>query len=231
MQYIRKNKDNEPVEFQDWKTQNLSLDWQNQAAKYWKELQSETAVFKKLQEALLKEQGYLCCYCCVSISNQNTELVRDQVKRISIEHHQEKTNFPANTFDFENLLASCNSQGSCNLKRNNQVLILNPCHEEITKQVFLERNGKNIKLKSLDNTFENEINEVLNLNHSGLLAARRQMVAQVLQEINDLTDQGKNGVEIKSELLAKYENVENGKYQTFAFVAIWVISRHFSPAF
>jgi hypothetical protein len=151
---------------------------------------------------------------------------------ISIEHLTTKESSREGkenlAFDYLNLLASCNSKGSCNLKRNNQSLQINPCDNEIIAQITLERKGSDIKLKSDNPDLQKDIEEVLNLNNSALLGARNQIAQKMRNEIATLQKSNKSGIEIKSELQNKYTKLsEFGKYPAFVFVAHWVINKNF----
>ncbi len=56
-----------------------------------------------LQKTLLAEQGHICCYCGVRISLE---------RGFVLEHLASRDHHPQRTFDYENLLASC--QGGAN---------------------------------------------------------------------------------------------------------------------
>lgn len=114
MKYIAKKP--EPTAFTAWK-QSIQETLQRYAEKstkgdrIWELLSSKIPDDKKevgniyyskeeLREELLKEQGYICCYCNQFIDNNHTTI---------IEHLQAKEQDPTVlTFDYENLLASCN---------------------------------------------------------------------------------------------------------------------------
>ena len=62
----------------------------------WNTLRGSTK--KKLREALLEDQGYICCYCGKRIKDDDNT---------RIEHLKPKSNHKHLTFDYANLLASC----------------------------------------------------------------------------------------------------------------------------
>lgn len=68
----------------------------------------EEQPFKLLQDALLTEQGSLCCYCMTKIA---------QKANLTVEHFIEKSKDGSKALDYKNLLGSCNSQTSCNIGR------------------------------------------------------------------------------------------------------------------
>ena len=106
MKYIQKQ--NSPPDFEKWKTdkknrqadlakikdltpEKLKLRWDN--------LKSKKDIFKLLREALLQEQGYLCCYCQQKISLEE--------QTVAIEHLIARIIDGTLLFEYSNLLASC----------------------------------------------------------------------------------------------------------------------------
>jgi uncharacterized protein (TIGR02646 family) len=62
-------------------------------------------MLKELKESLLKEQGFICCYCQIGlIGNPHNNTHAD----IVVEHLLPKSIYPAKIFDYDNLLLSCN---------------------------------------------------------------------------------------------------------------------------
>ena len=88
MKYIQK--ESEPQEFTDWKNQENS-DW----SPTWDNLGG--SVKQAVKQALMTEQGYICCYCEDRLKNDNYH----------IEHFQPKSDPVIDPLDFSNLLCSC----------------------------------------------------------------------------------------------------------------------------
>lgn len=65
MKYIQKRQ--EPASFTEWKSK-ASEDWQPT----WEILRSSEK--RDLHDALLREQGYICCYCEMRITQQNSHI-------------------------------------------------------------------------------------------------------------------------------------------------------------
>ncbi|KAM3091524.1 retron system putative HNH endonuclease [Phormidesmis sp. 146-12] len=89
MKYIRKNQ--EPPNFTDWK-QQANEDWKPD----WKN-NFQAPEKAETHEALLIEQGYICCYCGRRIDRQSSH----------IEHLRPQKHFPELALEYTNLLASC----------------------------------------------------------------------------------------------------------------------------
>ncbi len=55
---------------------------------------------KDLKDALMNEQGYICCYCNIRISRENSHIEHFSPKN-------QETGFPDDALNYQNLLASC----------------------------------------------------------------------------------------------------------------------------
>lgn len=91
MKYIEKK--SEPEIFTQWKDQ-ASDDWQPT----WENLQNPEK--QDLHEALIHEQGSICCYCCDRIDMNSSH----------IEHLRPRSQYPDRSLDYMNLLASCHKE-------------------------------------------------------------------------------------------------------------------------
>lgn len=85
------NKGAEPADFTQWK-KGESPDWNPG----WDDLDG-TAIKSTVKEALLREQGYVCCYCEQRIEKADSH----------IEHLESRHDFPQRSLDYANLLACC----------------------------------------------------------------------------------------------------------------------------
>lgn len=90
MKYIEKGQS--PDFFEEWKEEKERSSWG--------ELQNPEKGHLRLH--LLKEQGYICCYCNQKIPNHPL--------RSKIEHlfPKDKEKYPEKMFDFDNLFIACN---------------------------------------------------------------------------------------------------------------------------
>jgi uncharacterized protein (TIGR02646 family) len=90
MKYIEKQP--EPDQFRQWK-EGVSADW----IPSWGALDDAPNVKKALKGQLLSEQGAICCYCGMSVNQNNSH----------IEHIKPRKNYPEEALNYNNLLASC----------------------------------------------------------------------------------------------------------------------------
>lgn len=93
---IEIKKNNSPMWFEQWK-EDFAVRTGRKAT-YKKDFPQDK--IRKLRRNLLKEQGYICCYCMGRIGIDNSHL----------EHFRPKSIFPDEDMDYKNMLASC--QGS-----------------------------------------------------------------------------------------------------------------------
>lgn len=117
MKYIRKG--NEPAKFSDWKAQ-ANANWQPT----WDALRGSEK--SAVLQALLQEQGYLCCYCGMRISLNSSH----------IEHFKPRKHFPELALDYNNFLSSCPGEGEDNEGKDNAEVIhqnLDPKQSEVPR--------------------------------------------------------------------------------------------------
>ena len=88
MKHVRK--EGEPGMFREWKALARE-EWQPT----WRDLQAPEK--PDLHEALIQEQGAVCCYCGRRITRAGSH----------IEHFRPRTAYPDRALDYSNLLASC----------------------------------------------------------------------------------------------------------------------------
>ena len=79
-----------PASFEEWKAK-ANEDWQPAYGNLQNPQKSE------LHDALLREQGWVCCYCGCGISKADSH----------IEHFRPQSGYPDQALSFDNLFASC----------------------------------------------------------------------------------------------------------------------------
>lgn len=157
------------------KTINASFD--NQPSK----------VKEDLRKSLLEEQGYICAYCMKRI---------EESADIKIEHYEARNR--TNELSYKNLLVACKgNEGSskerqtCDTKKGNRVLHIDPQKIGDISTIFFTRNGE---VKSTNLLFQKDLDEVLNLNDKfGNLISARKSALKALQK--KITPMNKNQIE------------------------------------
>ncbi len=208
MKYIEKRE--EPLNFIKWKKKRkVREDW----CPEWKRLKKD--VKDELMEALLVEQGGICCYCCRDIS---------ATKR-HIEHFKPQNNCK-DRYDYQNILACCQAD-----KMPGE-----PWHCGYTKGDWFEND---VIISPLDKNCETYFRytaagciypqddtclpslstiEILNLNDDQLKSMRREAIDGALGDIQDLSSE-----EIDS-LIQGYQSRDiNGHFTPFCMAIVHIL--------
>ena len=226
MKYIRKNI--EPPDFINWKNQQKSLGV-NFNYKSFQHPQK-----KIVKESLLREQGYICCYCCRKINQENSH----------IEHFLPQSKTDDNlALDYHNMLSSCGPYDiqeqkeqekldqkkqvwpeHCGNVRKNTSLPISPLDMDCETYFAYTQMGEIIPsyredhLKKAENTIS-----LLSLNNAELRLKRLGVLEGILDGIEDLT------IEEAQQLLKYYQNFDkNGHYQSFCVAIIYFLKQYFN---
>ena len=133
---------------------------------------------QSLRVSLVAEQRGLCCYCL-------SRLLPDG-DRMKIEHWQSQTRFPDRQLDYSNLLGAClGGDGKprklqhCDTRKGVLDLSKNPAHpaHDVERIIHYDPDGT---IRSTDPVFEQEINNVLNLNLPLVKANRKAVLTAFL---------------------------------------------------
>lgn len=171
-----------------------------------------------LQEALLKEQKYICCYCMQSISKD----------RMRIEHWKTQSDFPELQLVYSNLLAAClGNEGQprelehCDVHRKNTPITINPTLRNCEILVKFEANGK---VYSDDISVNKDLNETLNLNCKPLKINREKVLKDTLSEL-EKKHKGAWSKEVLQRELEKWEAVNDNKYKAYCQIVIYHLKK------
>lgn len=127
-----------------------------------------------LRAALVAEQRGLCCYCMDRIS--------PEPKKMKIEHWRCVSRYPLEQLDYGNLLGAClGGEGKeskfqhCDTRKADRDLRWNPANPEhrIESRIEYRADGS---IKSLDNYFNGQLDEVLNLNTPYIKNGRKRIL-------------------------------------------------------
>lgn len=218
MKYIRKGK--EPEEFTNWK--NLENDdWKPS----WDDnFQSPEKPI--VHEYLLKQQGYICCYCGMRIDRKNSH----------IEHLKPRTAYPDLALDYTNMIASCQGESEqpppqpvhCGHKKRywyNENLMVSPL--DANCENFFRYSGSGDILptdESAKKVAAETTIEQLGLNIPKLTRMRRAAIEGILQGVNGLTNEE---IEEFAEALKKPDT--NGQCTPFCFAITYILNQYLIP--
>jgi hypothetical protein len=217
MRYIKKQET--PPAFTDWKEKHPLSDYDKLGKK------SSNKIKKIVHQSLLKEQGYICCYCQRSINQDDSH----------IEHFKPKDEnyYPELALDYNNLLTSCQKlpikeepKHCGHLKDNwyDENLTISPlqedCNEYFTYTAFgdILPSEDDEKKESAKTTIEK-----LGLNIPTLKSERRGAI-EGLQELLQQEGDSKENIE---KLIKNYDQVnEEGYLNQFCEVLIYFLKRY-----
>lgn len=137
---------------------------------------------KKLRAALVAEQRGLCCYCMGRI--------KAEPALMKIEHWRSRSRYPNLQLDYRNLLAACPGQVGgismrpthlqhCDTKKGDGDLEWNPANPAHHIETRI-RYGVDGSISSNEASFNDQLNNVLNLNLPVLKNNRKSVLAAVL---------------------------------------------------
>ena len=132
----------------------------------------------ELREALSREQRGLCCYCMGQI--------RADTASMKIEHWQCQARYPYEQLSYRNLLGAClggqgqpTSKQYCDTRKGDLDIRWNPAEpqHQIESRIRYDSDGT---IRSNDPDFDQELNDVLNLNLPRLKNNRKSVLTAIL---------------------------------------------------
>jgi len=131
-----------------------------------------------LRESLVHEQRGICCYCLCRIGPGEAGIV----PRMKIAHWHSRDLHPDEQLAYQNLLGACMgnqgrspSEQHCDTRQGNKDIKWNPANPEhrIEARIRYLANGT---IESNDEEFDQQINDVLNLNASFIRTNRKNVL-------------------------------------------------------
>ena len=123
----------EPMQFSNWKQQDKMAHKPR-----WKRVPA--AIRELVHESLMREQGFICCYCESRIATDDSH----------IEHFRPKVRFPDRQLDYDNLHCSCQQDPPrgeprhCGHRKGSwfdEKLLLSPLEEDCEDRFIFTANG------------------------------------------------------------------------------------------
>jgi uncharacterized protein (TIGR02646 family) len=181
-----------------------------------------------VRKSLITEQGHICCYCMKRIPEKNV------THGSKIEHFHCQENFPKKELDYSNMLLACSgNEGSpyrlqtCDTRKGKHALSYNPSNKNRNIETLIKYKS-NGEIYSTDETFNNELETVLNLNVRSLKENRRIIYEEIQNRIK-LEGKRLGDKTLKRRFLedekAKLLNKVNGKFQEYCMVGVYVIDK------
>ncbi len=216
MKYIKKGE--EPQSFTTWKA--IARTTPNWGYSY---LQNPEK--KELHDALIREQGYICCYCGMRITRESSH----------IEHLKPQSSTdPDLTLEYTNLLASCQREREpkkpihCGVAKDDwhdEDLLVSPLQPNCADFFIYTDDGQILATDASEkNAAATETIKRLCLNIPKLKAMREEVIKNLLAGIDvfTLTE------EEKQKLLQGFEQPDaNGQYEEFCAAIAYILYQYF----
>ncbi|NEP09367.1 MAG: TIGR02646 family protein [Symploca sp. SIO2C1] len=185
--------------------------------------------------ALLQEQGYLCCYCMMRITNSNNSVQanREDSDPCHIEHLKPQEKFPQLALDYNNLLASCQAERSkkppppsrCGYKKDNwydEKLLVSPLQPDCESFFQYSTKGEILPVADPEKHAAAQATiEGLGLNVDQLRERRSRAIDSILDIIDILTDE-----EIDKLIKGLSRRDNQGQYDPFSTAVIFVLQSY-----
>lgn len=202
------NKGPEPPELTRWKKKSPH--------ERYNQLTEE--IRRPIREYALKEQFYLCAYCCQKIEEMSCHNEHIEAQNIN----------PNRTLDFSNIVASCNTEKQCGKAHQSQPLPLTPLMAECETELRFKMSGR---VEGLTDRALATI-QVLNLgdhekNNRVLIGKRKQLCDALLlknginsaADLEDLEDK-----KLLEMLISDLSQPEQDKMDAFTPVVINILN-------
>jgi uncharacterized protein (TIGR02646 family) len=203
MRTIRKG--SEPSSLTAWRRANPH--------KYYADLDADTR--RNIRDRILKEQFYICAYCCQQIQDINA---------CHNEHVEAQNLNLLRTLDFTNIVASCNTSNQCGDAHQSQHLPLTPLMAECETELRFKISGR------VEGVSERAITtvHVLNLgshekNNRALIEKRKQLSNALLWTNSINPDEGLEDEELLEMLIDELAQPQRERLESFAPVVINIL--------
>lgn len=184
--------------------------------------ETDYSVRQDIRAASLKEQFYLCAYCCQSITETTCHN----------EHIEAQGRAQKRTLDFGNIVASCETKNQCGLGHGRQEIMLTPLMDECETELKFYISGE---VKGLTERAKDAI-RILNLGDSTstnrqLIEMRKQLIdGFIWANVGDPSD-GFEDDELIAMLIEDCQIPKDGKLEAFApifknIMSAWITKPH-----
>ena len=188
-----------------------------------------------LKTFLLKEQGYICCYCMQRIKDNH---------HTKIEHLNPISKYQEKTLDYNNLFVACNgvisikdgekdserhcdtSKGDCEqqwVKKENINCDLTINLTDCERHIIEYKSDGTIKYNE---NVKNDIEEILNLNNNILKRNRKQTLKAAINELNKEYKKITWPVSEIERIIEKYKIKDRkGQYKPYCQIVIYYLKK------
>lgn len=172
----------------------------------------------ELRQSLLKEQGYICAYCMRRIpckdKNSNEDSRIDHI--LCQENNQDKK------LNYQNMVICCpgaiSNDFHCDKSKGAKDISFSPFDDDFISS--LSYSSKTGEIKSTNEQWNREINEILNLNNAILKANRLDVINGIIVSIKHWNKSD------YQRLFQLWENKDSsGFYKAYCGIVIWFLRK------
>jgi uncharacterized protein (TIGR02646 family) len=181
-----------------------------------------------LREALVREQGGLCCYCMQRIAPDG--------RQMKIEHWAAQETHPELQLDYKNLLGACAggqglppAQQHCDTRKGSQALTIHPANPQ--------RPCERLIVYAEDGTIEGtlpevhrDLTEVLNLNLPWLREGRKNVVRAVVEGMSRRYSLEWKKITLEREIQRWRERDRAGDFREYCQIAVFWLEKRLARA-
>lgn len=179
---------------------------------------------KELREALLREQGYICAYCMRRIPTNST--LSNETSHI--EHLKSRHNYPNLSMDYGNMVVCCpgdiEETPHCDRSKGDKEL-----HFDLFSGMWdstLSYGKRDGEIRSSDTNVQQDLCEVLNLNHARLKINRKATLDGVIEKLCQAQKNKKFKMRDIQHMLEAWQNKdESGKMRPYCGIVIWFLQK------
>lgn len=169
----------------------------------------------ELRQSLVAEQQGICCYCMQRIQPTGAGM--------KIEHWHCQTLYRAEELEYRNLLAACTGnegqpykEQTCDTRKGDRSLDRNPADPAHRIEAFVRFLGDG-RIESANPAFDQQLNDVLNLNHPFLVSNRKA----VLRSFLDSLGQGGKTANFWQRKLSEWNGDNGGQLREYCGVVVY----------
>lgn len=202
-----------PHEFKNWKT---AMRQGHRGPLTYDSLSRDTSMKHLVQQSLLSEQHYVCCYCGISIDLNTSHIEHPKPRGV--------TRFKARQLDYDNMLASCQHRDSCGHRKDTEYRhIVFPLDDDCETYFHYREDGKIEPASSVSDLPQipkasNTI-EKLGLDERRLINARRLAIQAYLNPDGSFL----NNAEILTLIESLNAAHSDSKYHSFSQAVVDVL--------
>ena len=193
----------------------------------------------ELVKSLLVEQGYICAYCMRRIphkdklykKNGQNYVLTDEDHRV--EHMKSRELHDDLKLNYNNMVVCCpghiGDEDHCDRLKGSKDISFSPTNQHFIDTISYQTDGT---ICSSNQTYDSEMNNILNLNTKLLKQNRKQARDSVITQITVMSKTSgwnKNALNL---ILSKYENMHNDNgnliYYPYCGIITWYIKKKLS---